>query len=132
MNKTCDKAVCIMKRIFVILAVLCLLFTLTACRGKHISYDNQEKVAKYVTGNLKVLYSEKETEFFVYEVKSGVRYGYYYTAENEVIWPEGFSGDTTKSKKAHGGRYFGKVGGEDEWCFIKEITDNWYYYEWHY
>lgn len=29
------------------------------------------------------------------------------------------------------GTYFGKPNDGTDWCFIKVITDNWYYYELH-
>lgn len=33
--------------------------------------------------------------------------------------------------EADGGTYFGKPNNGTDWCFIKEITDKWYYYELH-
>ena len=30
-----------------------------------------------------------------------------------------------------GGAYFGKPNNGTDWCFIKKISDKWYYYELH-
>lgn len=29
------------------------------------------------------------------------------------------------------GTYFGKPNNGTDWCFVKQITNNWYYYELH-
>lgn len=55
-------------------------------------------------------------------------YGIY----NEVVVPDFYSGDISGEKyEDDGGTYFGKPDNGTDWCFIKKITNNWYYYELH-
>ena len=34
-------------------------------------------------------------------------------------------------RAADGGEYFGRPNNGTDWCFVKKITDCWYYYELH-
>lgn len=112
------------------------MLSLVACEGMSISNKRYDEISSYVLGNVDTLSTEKELEFFDYESTGlsigGVYYGYYYSANNEMVIPDYYSGDNIGEKyEADGGMYFGKPNNGTDWCFIKEITDNWYYYELH-
>ena len=79
---------------------------------------------------------ENEIEFFDYEATGlsigGVYYGYYYAVNNEIAVPDFYGGNNLGEQyEADGGTYFGKPNNGTDWCFIKKITNNWYYYELH-
>lgn len=62
----------------------------------------------------------------------GVYHGYYDTANNDIVVFDFYSGGNLCERyKADGGTYFGKPNRWTDWCFIKKITDKWYYYELH-
>ena len=125
-----------MKRIASILVFALFIFSLTACEGMSVSNKRYEKISNYVIENIDDLSSEKEIEFFDYEATGsgigGVYYGYYYTVNDEITVPDFYSGDNLGEKfDADGGTYFGKPNNGTDWCYIKKIADNWYYYELH-
>ena len=52
--------------------------------------------------------------------------------DNEVVIPDFYQDDNLGEQyEGDGGNYFGKPSSGTDWCFIKQITDNWYYYELH-
>ena len=125
-----------MKKLSVMLICVIILISCCACSGMSVSTARYEKVSKHVLENADAISVEKEIEFFEYEATGlgigGVYYGYYYTANNEVIVPDFYSGDNIGERyEANDGVYFGKPNNGTDWCYIKAITDNWYYYELH-
>ncbi len=129
-----------MKRLLAVLIFISVVISLSACSGRTISNKKYDEISNYVTDNIDTLSSDKEIEFFSYETTGlsigGIYFGYYYTANNEISLPDFYCGndiDEIKNEKyeADDGTYFGKPYNGTDWCFIKEITDNWYYYELH-
>jgi len=129
-----------MKKLCAVLIISAVIISLSACSGMSVSNKKYDEIANYVSAHIDTFSSEKEIEFFDYETTGlsigGVYYGYYYTANNEVRLPDFYKGnDLYKIKndkhEADGGVYFGKPNNGTDWCYIKEITDHWYYYELH-
>ncbi len=125
-----------MKRLLSILNLVLLMFSFTACEGMSVSTKKYDEISGYVLENINTLSPEKEIEFFDYEATGlsigGVYYGYYYTANNDIEVPDFYSGGNLGERyEADGGTYFGKPNNGTDWCFIKKITDKWYYYELH-
>ena len=125
-----------MKKILSFSFLLLLIFSLTACEGMSVSTKRYDEISGYVLENINTLSPEKEIEFFDYEATGhsigGVYYGYYYTANNDIEVPDFYSGGNLGERyEADGGTYFGKPNNGTDWCFIKKITDKWYYYELH-
>ena len=57
---------------------------------------------------------------------------YYEISSYVLARQQSFSGDNFGSRyEDDGGVYFGKPNDGTDWCFIKKITSNWYYYELH-
>ena len=112
------------------------MFSFTACEGMSVSTKRYDEISNYVLENIDTLSPEKEIEFFDYEATGlsigGVYYGYYYTANNDIEVPDFYAGGNLGERyEADGGTYFGKPNNGTDWCFIKKITDKWYYYELH-
>ncbi len=125
-----------MKKILSFSFLLLLIFSLTACEGMSVSTKRYNEISGYVLENIDTLSPKKELEFFDYETTGlsigGVYYGYYYTANNDIELPDFYSGGNLGERyEADGGTYFGKPNNGTDWCFIKKITDKWYYYELH-
>jgi hypothetical protein len=125
-----------MKRLISILILVLLMFSFTACEGMSVSTKRYDEISGYVLENIDTLSPKKELEFFDYETTGlsigGVYYGYYYTASNDIELPDFYSGGNLGERyEADGGTYFGKPNNGTDWCFIKKITDKWYYYELH-
>ena len=125
-----------MKRLISILILVLLMFSFTACEGMSVSTKRYDEISDYVLENIDTLSPEKEIEFFDYEATGlsigGVYYGYYYTANNDIEVPDFYAGGNLGERyEADGGTYFGKPNNGTDWCFIKKITDKWYYYELH-
>ena len=125
-----------MKRKFLFLILVLVIVCFTACAKTSISTQGYDEISIYVMDNKDSISIEKELEFFDYEAKGltvgGVYYGYYYTANNEVVVPDFYADDNLGERyEADGGTYFGKPNNGTDWCFVKQITDNWYYYELH-
>ena len=125
-----------MKRLVSVLILILLMFSFTACEGMSVSTKRYDEISNYVLENIDTLSPEKEIEFFDYEATGlgigGVYYGYYYTANNDIEVPDFYAGGNLGERyEADGGTYFGKPNNGTDWCFIKKITDKWYYYELH-
>ncbi len=125
-----------MKRILSISILILMIFSLTACEGMSVSTKRYDEISDYVLENIDTLSPKKEIEFFDYEATGlsigGVYYGYYYAANNDIEVPDFYSGGNLGARyEADGGTYFGKPNNGTDWCFIKNITDKWYYYELH-
>ena len=125
-----------MKKILSFSFLLLLIFSLTAWEGMSVSTKRYNEISGYVLENIDTLSPKKELEFFDYETTGlsigGVYYGYYYTANNDIEVPDFYSGGNLGERyEADGGTYFGKPNNGTDWCFIKKITDKWYYYELH-
>ncbi len=125
-----------MKRIVSVLILVLLMFSFTACEGMSVSTKRYDEISNYVLENIDTITTEKEIEFFDYEATGlsigGVYYGYYYTANNDIEVPDFYAGGNLGERyEADGGTYFGKPNNGTDWCFIKKITDKWYYYELH-
>ena len=113
-----------------------IIFFCIACSNTSVPNKRYKKISNYVLENIEEFTIENEIEFFDYEttglIIGGVYYGYYYTANNEIVVPNFYGGNNLgKRYEADGGTYFGKPNTGTDWCFIKKITDNWYYYELH-
>ena len=125
-----------MKKLLSVLILVLLMFSFTACEGMSVSTKRYDEISGYVLENIDTLSPEKEIEFFDYEATGlsigGVYYGYYYTANNDIEVPDFYAGGNLGERyEADGGTYFGKPSNGTDWCFIKKITDKWYYYELH-
>ena len=125
-----------MKKFISALVCVLIIFSLTACEGMSISVKRYNEISDFVLENKESLLPEKDIEFFDYETTGlgigGVYYGYYYTINNEVTVPDFYSGGNLGEKhESDGGTYFGKPNNGTDWCFVKKIIDNWYYYELH-
>ena len=125
-----------MRKLISILVCIIVMISLTACEGMSGSNKKYNEISNYVLDNIDAISSEKEIEFFDYETTGlsigGVYYGYYYTLNNEIAIPDYYSGGNLGEKyEADDGTYFGKPTNGTDWCFIKKITDNWFYYELH-
>ena len=125
-----------MRKLVSVLVCIMVIISLTACEGMSISNKRYVEISNYVLENIDNLSSEKEIEFFDYETTvlsiGGVYYGYYYTSNNEIAVPDYYSGGNLGEKyEADDGTYFGKPNNGTDWCFIKKIADNWFYYELH-
>ena len=125
-----------MRKLVSVLVCIIVIISLTACEEMSISNKRYVEISNYVLENIDNLSSEKEIEFFDYETTGlsigGVYYGYYYTLNNEIAIPDYYSGGNLGEKyEADDGTYFGKPNNGTDWCFIKKITDNWFYYELH-
>lgn len=125
-----------MKKFIPFLILVLFLFAFTACEGMSVSTKRYDEISNYVLENMDTLSPEKEIEFFDYEATGlsigGVYYGYYYTANNDIEVPDFYAGGNLGERyEADGGTYFGKPNNGTDWCFIKKITDKWYYYELH-
>ena len=125
-----------MRKIISVLVCIIVMISLTACEGMSISNKRYDEISNYVLENIDNLSSEKEIEFFDYETTGlsigGVYYGYYYTSNNEISVPDYYSGGNLGEKyEADGATFFGKPNNGTDWCFIKKIADNWFYYELH-
>ena len=104
--------------------------------GCGISRDRFEEVSAYVLANMETLSAITETTFFTYETSGisvgGVYYGYYYTEENRAMVPDFYAGGNLGNEyEEDGGTYFGQPNSGTDWCFVKQITDHWFYYELH-
>ena len=129
-----------MKRFISVFALMLLLFSFTSCEGVSVSTKRYDEISNYVLENIDALSPEKDVEFFDYESKGfsigATYYGYYYAVNNDILLPDFYLGndiDKIKNDKyeSDGGTYFGKPNNGTDWCFIKKITDKWYYYELH-
>ena len=125
-----------MKKLLSVLICVLVAISFTACEGISTSQKRYDEISNYVLDNLDTLSYKKEIEFFDYETTGlslgSVYYGYYYTKNNEIVVPDFYSDDNLGEKyKADGGTYFGKPNNGTDWCYIKKIADNWYYYELH-
>ena len=130
------KGVLHMKKILSFSFLLLLIFSLSACEVMSVSTKRYDEISGYVLENIDTLSPKKELEFFDYETTGlsigGVYYGYYYTANNDIEVPDFYSGGNLGEKyEADDGTYFGKPNNGTDWCFIKRITDKWYYYKLH-
>lgn len=125
-----------MKRFSLFLIFVLVISCFTACTKTSMSTQGYDEISNYVLENKDSITTKKELEFFDYEATGltvgGVYYGYYYTANNEVVVPDFYVDDNLgKQYEADGGTYFGKPNDGTDWCFVKQIADNWYYYELH-
>ena len=125
-----------MKKVTVLLLALLAVGALTACRGMRVSQQTYREIADYVLQNIDALCPEEEIAFFRYEstglLTGGVDYGYYYTQNDEIAVPDFYwDGDLGEQRGADGGVYFGKPNSGTDWCYVKQITEHWYYYELH-
>ena len=115
---------------------LILLFSLTACRNEQPENETRyDKIARYVTNNLDLLDPVEDVEFYDFTV-DGEYYGYYYSRRNEILLPDRYSESTRGDleaalHKTDDGYCFGDPNGTTDWCFVKPITDQWFYYELH-
>ncbi len=123
-----------MTRLLTLLATLALALTLTACKAEQPT-SRFDKIAKYVKTNTELLAPEGGVEFFEFS-EDGLYFGYYYTENNDVLLPDFYTGDHREAMQAalheaDGGFCFGDPNSDTDWCFVKKITDRWFYYELH-
>lgn len=129
-----------MKRLFCLLIFCSAILCLSSCNTVAVSNKMYNEISNYVGENIDTFSPTGENEFYDFKATGlsigGVYYGYYYSAENEFLLPYFYSGnDLGKIQndmyEDDGGVYFGKPNNGTDWCFIKKISDNWYYYELH-
>ncbi len=125
-----------MKKLAYFCVCALLIFSLTACDGASISDKKFDEISDYVLESCETISTKEDIEFFEYESAGlsvgSVYYGYYYTASNEIAVPDFYTDDNLgKEFEDDGGTYIGKPNNGTDWCFVKKITDNWYYYELH-
>ena len=105
-----------------------------------VSNKMYDEISEYVTENMDTFSPKGQIEFYDYETSGlsvgGVYYGYYYSAENELLLPDFYSGNDLEKIRSNmheddDGVYFGSPNNGTDWCYIKRISDNWYYYELH-
>ena len=129
-----------MKKGISLLLIILSLLSFTSCATMNVSTIKYIEISNYVSNNLDNLYPESDEEFYTYDTSGlsigGVYYGYYYSEDDDILLPDYYGGndydiiknDTSESR---GGTFFGKPNNGTDWCFVKEITDHWYYYELH-
>ena len=125
-----------MKRIiaFSVLTILSIMM-LVSCSE---SYTNAhyEEISNYVKANADYITTSEDLEYFLYneKVETGVKsyYGYYY-AKDGGRHPYIMDGMVLSSavESRDGGYYYGDVSEESDWCFVKAIKSNWFYFETH-
>ena len=125
-----------MKKQIAFLIALMMIVSLTACGGMSISEEKYNEISGLVLEEQDNFAAQSVVEFFEHSASGGVYYGYYYSEYNEVLIPDSYGGsDMAKMNgnryEADGGTYFGKPNNGTDWCFVKKITDQWYYYELH-
>ena len=129
-----------MKKLLCMLIICFFTFSLSACGGMSVSNKMYNEISDYVTDNMDSFSPTEENEFYDYKATGlsigGVYYGYYYSSENEWLLPDFYGGNDLEKiqndmHEDDGGGYFGKPNNGTDWCFIKKITENWYYYELH-
>ena len=129
-----------MKRLFYLLVLFSFILSLSACSGMSVSNKMFKEISEYVTENMDTFSPKEENEFYNYNTTGlsigGVYYGYYYSSENELLLPDFYGGNdlgkiNNDMYEDDGGVYFGKPNNGTDWCFIKKISDKWYYYELH-
>ncbi|MGN1329066.1 MAG: hypothetical protein ACI4V4_05135 [Eubacterium sp.] len=124
-----------MKKYINILAVIVLLFSLTSC-GMSVSNNQYEEISNYVVENMETIIPTSENQFYEYETDGlyvgGVYYGYYYSENDEILVPDFYGGENLgEAYEADNGTYIGKPNNGTDWCYIRKITDKWFYYELH-
>ena len=125
-----------MKKVLSIFICVCSICFLFACTGMSISNETYAEISAYITENYDEIVTKDEVEFFRYDSTGlstgGVYYGYYYSINNEILVPDFYAGNNLEEKyDSDGGTYFGKPNSGTDWCFVKKISENWYYYELH-
>lgn len=115
---------------------MCVILLLILVGSGGMSNKKYSIVSEYVTDNYENSSVKNDTEFFEYESTGlcvgGIDYGYYFSADNEVLVPDYYSGGALGEKYSDdGGTYFGKPDNGTDWYFAKKIVDKWYYYELH-
>ena len=129
-----------MNRLFSCLCICALLVCLTACGTMSVSNKMYTEISNYVIENIDSISPTEDTVFYDYTTDGlsigGVYYGYYYSALDELLLPDFYTGNDLETISSNpyeedDGVYFGKPNNGTDWCFIKKISDNWYYYELH-
>lgn len=129
-----------MKRLLCLLVSCFAVLSLSACSGMSVSNKMYHEISEYITENMDTVSPTEENVFYDYKTTGlstgGVYYGYYYSFENELLLPDFYDGNDLEKIQSdmhedNGGVYFGSPNNGTDWCFIKEISDNWYYYELH-
>ena len=129
-----------MKKIFCLLSLCAIFVFLSACSGMSVSNKMYNRISDYVGENMDTFSPTEEIEFYDYKTTGfsigGVYYGYYYSVENKFLIPDFYCGNDLEKikndiREDDGGVYYGKQNNGTDWCFIKKISDNWYYYELH-
>ena len=124
------------KTIVISLLIISVLLVFSSC-SPAFSEDYYEEISSYVKLNIDYIETNGELEYFMYNevdetaVKS--YYGYYYSksgAREPYITDTMFI-DKASVESGDGGYYYGEVSDEGDWCFIKSITSQWYYFESH-
>ena len=125
-----------MKKQIAFLIALMMIVSLTACGKETVSNEKYNEISNYVLEQVDNFSAGAVIEYFSYTTAEGVEYGYYYAEYNEIVIPDAYNGEyisimSGNRYEADGGTYFGKPNNGTDWCFVKQITDQWYYYELH-
>lgn len=124
-----------MKKAVVLLIVLAVALSFASC-GQKYSNDYYEEVSTFVRQSNGIIPPLKDVEYYFYDTQSGAStndyYGYYYTKNGEKLNCAQDKMDLpSEYTENDGGYYFGKPKAKGDWSFVKEIRDNWYYFEAH-
>lgn len=122
-----------MKKLIIFAVCAVMILSLAACGGSGTSTSAEQfgAISSVVMKNLDELAETADNEFFEYENTGSVRYGYYHSVNNEILTPDVYTGgELAVSSESDGGTYLGTPG-EGDWCFVRQITDGWFYYEIH-
>ena len=116
---------------------LSLIILLVGCEGMSVSTAKYDEIKEFVKNNADKIQVTGDVEFFTYKTTGisigAVYYGYYYSENNEVLLPDYYRGndDIREPQAKDGGAYFGRPNNGTDWCFVKQISDHWFYYELH-
>ncbi|MBQ8545561.1 MAG: hypothetical protein IJ437_01330 [Clostridia bacterium] len=124
-----------MKKLIALFILITFVFMLVAC-GSSYSKDYYEEISSYVNENEGKITHNEKLEYYFYDTivntNENTYYGYYYTKSNEIVPCEEDTMDLPKTyTEDDGGYYFGEASDKNDWCFVKKIDNNWYYFETH-
>ena len=129
-----------MKRLWSLLIFCLVILCLSSCSEISVSNKMYNDISEHVSKNMDTFSPTEENVFYDYKTTGlgvgGVYYGYYYASKNELLLPDFYDGNDLEKiqndmHEEHGGMYFGKPNNGTDWCFIRKISENWYYYELH-
>ena len=124
-----------MKKIIAFFVLITFVFMLVGC-GASFSKSYYDEVSSYVAEHKSSISPSSDIEYFFYDTiddtNENTYYGYYYSKNDHVVPCEQDKMSLSKTyTEGDGGYYFGEVSDTSDWCFVKKIENNWYYFETH-